>query len=77
MHSDNKEMEEKFGALIIAVQNGHIDIARKIFDLSLEDARKNAIEQAVTIAEGTGYPRLAKAIGKLILTGDRGNKPLR
>lgn len=73
MHSDDTEKKEKFGALIIAVQSGHIDIARKIFDLSMEEARNTAIDQAVTIAEGTGYARLGKAIKKLKVKGDPGN----
>ena len=58
-------MEEKFGALIIAVQNGHIDIARMIFDLSMKKARNHAIDQAVRLAEETGNTLLGKAIGKL------------
>ena len=58
-------MEEKFGALIIAVQNGHMDIARKIFDLSLEQVRNDAIDQAVIIAEGTDYTKLGKAIPEI------------
>lgn len=58
-------MEEKFSALIIAVQSGHMDIARKIFDLSMEETRNNAIDQAVAIADGTGYAKLGKAISKL------------
>lgn len=65
MHSDKNEIEEKFNALIIAVQSGHLDIARKIFDVYILETRNNAIDQAVTIAEGTGYTRLGKAIKKL------------
>lgn len=67
---DNNEIEEKFGALIIAVQNDRIDIARKIFDLSMENARNHAIDQAVTIAEGTGNARLGKALSKLKVKDD-------
>ena len=66
-------MEEKFSALIIAVQSGHMDIARKIFDLSMEETRNNTIDQAVAIADGTGYVKLGKAISKLKVKNIPGN----
>ena len=51
---NNREMNERFGAIIIAAQNGHIDIARQIFDLSLEFAVADALDQAIDLLRQAG-----------------------
>lgn len=44
---NKEELEQKFGAIVIAVQNGKIDIARKIFDITLEKEIEHEIDQVI------------------------------
>jgi len=62
---NNQETDERFDAMIIAVQNGHINIAREIFDMSLEIATINALDQAIELLNRSGNTRSCEVISIL------------
>ena len=62
---NTEEMDERFGALIIAAQNGHIEIARQLFDMSLDIAAMNSLDQAIELLNQTGNTRSCEIINLL------------
>lgn len=44
---NNEELEQKFSAIVIAIQSEKIDIARQIFNITLKSAVDSSIDKAV------------------------------
>jgi len=49
------ETEEKFSAIIIAIQNGNINIARRVFDFCINSAANEKLDQAISLLRKNGY----------------------
>ena len=60
-----KETEEKFCAIIIAIQNGNITIARRVFDICVNDAVNDKLDQAVDLLKRNGHTSLCRELDRL------------
>lgn len=61
----DREIEEKFSAIVMAISTGHFNAARRVFETSLTNAANEKIDQAATIAEITGESLIANRIRNL------------
>lgn len=44
---DEQEIDEKFGAIVIAIESERIDVARQVFDILLEEVIKDEINREI------------------------------
>jgi len=61
----NNEMEKKFSAIVIAVQSNHFDVARQVFDLSIETAVNDKLDEAIDMLKENGELLLSNEIIRL------------
>jgi hypothetical protein len=62
---DAKETEEKFCAIIIAIQNGNITIARRVFDICIHNAANDKIDLAINLLKENGQEILGNELDRL------------
>ena len=60
-----RETEENFCAIIIAIQNGNVAIARKVFDICVNNAANNKLDRAINLLENYGYITLSRELDRL------------
>ena len=60
-----RETEENFCAIIIAIQNGNITIARRVFDVCLNNAVNDRFDRAINLLRKNGYITLSRELDRL------------
>jgi len=59
------ETEQKFSAIIIAIQNGNISIARRVFDFRVNDAANEKLDRAIQLLRKKGHIILSNELDRL------------
>lgn len=59
------ETEQKFSAIIIAIQNGNINIARRVFDFCVNDAANEKLDRAIQLLRKKGHIILSNELDRL------------
>ena len=62
---DAKETEEKFCAIIIAIQNGNVTIARRVFDHCIHNAVNEKLDRAINLLRENGQEILGDELDRL------------
>jgi hypothetical protein len=62
---DDIETEEKFSAIIIAIQNGNINIARRVFDFCINNAANDKLDRAIKLLRKNGHILLSNELDRL------------
>lgn len=60
-----RETEEKFCAIIIAIQNGNVSIARRVFDICIHDAANDKLDRAINLLKKNGQVSLGNELDRL------------
>lgn len=60
-----RETEENFCAIIIAIQNGNITIARKVFDICVNNAANDKLDRAIGLLRKNGCINLSRELDRL------------
>lgn len=61
----NNEIGKKFSAIVIAIQSNHLNVARQVFDLSIQTAVNEKLDQAIEILKENGEIILSNEIVRL------------
>ena len=67
---DARETEEKFCAIIIAIQNGNVTIARRVFDFCLHNAANDKLDLAINLLRENGQEILGNELDRIKNTAD-------
>ena len=59
------ETEEKFSAIIIAIQNGNVHLARRVFDFCVDNAANDKLDQAIEFLRRNGHTFLSNELTRL------------
>jgi len=62
---DAREKEEQFCAIIIAIQNGNVTIARRVFDLCIHNAANDRLDLAINLVRKKGQETLSRELDRL------------
>ena len=62
---DAKEKEEKFCALIMALQNGNVTIARRVFDFCIQNEVNDKLDLAISLSKKHGHTTLSRELLRL------------
>jgi hypothetical protein len=60
-----RETEEQFCAIIIAIQNGNVTIARRVFDFCIRNAVNDKLDRAIHLLKKNGQVILSKELDRL------------
>lgn len=60
-----RETEEQFCAIIIAIQNGNVTIARRVFDFCIHNAANERLEMAINLLRKKGQENLSRELDRL------------
>lgn len=60
-----RETEENFCAIIIAIQNGKITIARRVFDFCVNNAANDKLDRAINLLRNNGNINLSRELDRL------------
>ena len=67
---DARETEEKFCAIIIAIQNGNVTIARRVFDFCIHNAANDKLDLAINLLRENGQEILSNELDRIKNTAD-------
>ena len=62
---DARETEEQFCAIIIAIQNGNVTIARRVFDFCIHNAANDRLDLAINLLRKKGQENLGRELDRL------------